>query len=69
MLKMERSSSGSMIGPGFLFSMWGERSYDAIYPKGVPDDAEAVAQDNKIIVTVGQPVEHRTKRRVELIGR
>jgi hypothetical protein len=41
----------------------------AIYPKGVPDYAEAVAQDNKIVITVGQPVLNRTQRRVELIGR
>ena len=41
----------------------------AIYPKGVPDYADAVAQEKSIVITVGQPVENRTKRRVELIGR
>jgi len=40
----------------------------AIYPEGVPDYAQAVALDNKIVVTVGQPVANRTLRRVKLIG-
>jgi hypothetical protein len=40
---------------------------DAIYPKGVPDYADAVAKDGSLVITVGQPVEGRQKRRVKLI--
>ena len=40
---------------------------DAIYPKGVPDYADAVAKDGFLAITVGQPVEAREKRRVKLI--
>lgn len=40
----------------------------AIYPKGVPDYAEAVAKDNAIVITVGEAVEDRKERRVKLIG-
>jgi hypothetical protein len=40
---------------------------EAIYPKGVPDYAEAVAKDGSLVITVGQPVEGREKRRVELL--
>jgi hypothetical protein len=40
----------------------------AIYPKNVPDYAEALAQDGKIVVEVGRPVEDRKERRVRLIG-
>lgn len=40
---------------------------EAIYPKGVPDYADTVAKDGSLVVTVGQPVEGREKRRVKLI--
>jgi hypothetical protein len=39
----------------------------AVYPKGVPDYAEAVAKGGSLVVTVGEPVEGRTKRSVKLI--
>jgi len=39
----------------------------AVYPKGVPDYAEAVAKGGSLVVTVGQPVEGREKRQVKLI--
>lgn len=41
---------------------------EAVYPKGVPDYADAVAKDGAIVVTVGKPVDARQKRRVVLIG-
>jgi hypothetical protein len=40
---------------------------EAIYPKGVPDYANAVSKDSSLVITVGQPVEGRVKRRVKLI--
>ncbi|WP_020471813.1 DUF3472 domain-containing protein [Zavarzinella formosa] len=42
-------------------------SAEAIYPKGVPDYAEAAAKDGSLVITVGTPVEGREKRRVKLI--
>ncbi len=39
----------------------------ASYPKGVPDLADAVLKDRSVVITVGQPVEHRTEREVDLI--
>jgi hypothetical protein len=42
---------------------------EAIYPKGVPDYADAVAKDGSLVVTVGQPVKGRDKRQVMLIER
>lgn len=39
----------------------------AIYPKGVPDYAEAKPRDGSLVVTVGTPVEGRTERRTTLI--
>jgi hypothetical protein len=42
-------------------------SAEAIYPKGVPDRADAVAKDGRLVITVGEPVEGRTKRSVRLI--
>ena len=44
-------------------------SATAIYPKKVPDYAEAVAKDGTVVVTVGHPVENRTQRQVRLIGK
>ena len=40
---------------------------EASYPKGVPDYADAVAKDGSLVITVGQAVEGREKRRVKLI--
>jgi hypothetical protein len=40
---------------------------EAVYPKGVPDYADAVAKDGSLVVTVGKPVEGRGKRTVKLI--
>ena len=42
-------------------------SANAVYPKGVPDYADAVAQDGQLVVTVGKPVPDRKQRRVELL--
>jgi hypothetical protein len=42
-------------------------SAEAIYPKGVPDYADTVAKDGRLEITVGKPVEDRTKRTVRLI--
>ncbi len=42
-------------------------SATAVYPKGVPDYAEAVTQDGQVVVTVGKPVPDRKERRVELL--
>ena len=43
-------------------------SAEAVYPKGVPDYADAVAKDGSLVITVGKPVEGRDKRRVKLIS-
>lgn len=40
---------------------------EAIYPKGVPDYANAVAKDGSLVITVGQPVIGRQKRQITLI--
>ena len=42
-------------------------SAEAIYPKGVPDYAEARAVDGRVVVEVGKPVETRPQRQVRLI--
>ncbi len=42
-------------------------SAEAIYPKGVPDYADTVAKDGRLEITVGKPVEDRTKRTLRLI--
>jgi hypothetical protein len=42
---------------------------EAIYPKRVPDYAEAMAKDGTVVVRVGEPVANRTKRKVQLIGK
>jgi hypothetical protein len=39
----------------------------AVYPKGVPDFAEAKAQDGQLVIVVGRPVIKRTRRRQSLI--
>lgn len=39
---------------------------DAIYPKGVPDFADASWKDNTVVIQVGSEVENRTERRVRL---
>jgi len=43
-------------------------SAEAVYPKGVRDDADAVVGDNQLVMTMGKPVEGRSKRSVRLIG-
>jgi hypothetical protein len=40
---------------------------EAVYPKGVPDYADTVAKEGSLVVTFGNPVEDRAKRRVKLI--
>lgn len=40
---------------------------EAIYSKGVPDYADTVAKDGSLVITVGQAVECRLKRQVNLI--
>ncbi len=42
---------------------------EAIYPKRVPDYAEAVGKDGALVVTVGQAVENRKERKVVLTGK
>jgi hypothetical protein len=42
-------------------------SAEAVYPKRVPDYADAVVEDDRLVITVGEPVEGRTKRSVRLI--
>ena len=42
-------------------------SATAVYPKRVPDYAEAAAQDGLLVVKVGKPVPDRKERRVELL--
>ncbi len=39
----------------------------AIYLKGVPSYADALAKDGSLVITVGKPVDRRNKRRVKLI--
>jgi hypothetical protein len=39
---------------------------EAVYPKGVPDFADARAEGERLVITVGKPVEGRTKRSVRL---
>jgi len=40
----------------------------AVYPKNVPDYAEAVGKDGMVVVTVGQAIENREERKAVLIG-
>ena len=42
-------------------------SATAVYPDGVPNYAEAVAQDGQLVVKVGEPVPDRKQRWVELL--
>lgn len=39
----------------------------AVYSKGVPDYAQAAAQNGALVVNVGTPVPDRKERRVELL--
>jgi hypothetical protein len=39
----------------------------AIYPDGVPDYADTAAQDGKLVIRVGEPVNNRTARRVKVL--
>jgi hypothetical protein len=41
----------------------------AIYPRKVPDYAEATAKDAAVVVRVGESVADRTERKVQLIGK
>ena len=41
----------------------------AVYPKGVPDYAEAKLQEQQLVVQVGEPVENRSTRREVLYKR
>ena len=41
---------------------------EAIYPKGVPDYAEATANDGMVVIEVGKPIENRVERKVQLVG-
>ena len=45
------------------------RGATAIYPKNVPEYAEAVGKDETVVVTVGQAIENRKERKVVLIGK
>ena len=45
------------------------KTASAIYPKSIPDYAEAVGKDEAVVVTVGQAVEDRKERKVVLIGK
>jgi hypothetical protein len=45
------------------------KAVQAIYPQGVPDYADAKLKDGWVIIEVGEPVEGRTARRVELMER
>ena len=42
-------------------------SAEAIYPDNVPDYADAVAKADQLVITVGKPVEKRSKRTVRLL--
>jgi hypothetical protein len=42
-------------------------SAEAVYPKGVPDYADTIAKDSQLVITIGKPVEGRTKRTAKLI--
>jgi len=39
----------------------------AIYPDGVPDYADTMAQDGELVIQVGEPVENRAARRVRVL--
>lgn len=43
-------------------------SVEAIYPKGVPDYADAKVKEGTVVIDVGKAVENRSDRRVRLIG-
>jgi hypothetical protein len=43
-------------------------SADAIYPPGVPDSAEARAEDGQVRIRIGDPIANRTRRTVRLIS-
>jgi hypothetical protein len=42
-------------------------SATAVYPKGVPDHADAVARDGQLVVRVGEPIADRKQRQVKLL--
>jgi hypothetical protein len=39
---------------------------EAIYPKGVPDYADAKAKEDDVVIEVGKSVENRSERRVQI---
>lgn len=41
---------------------------EAVYPKAVPDYADAKANEGSVVIEVGKSVENRTERRVRLVG-
>jgi hypothetical protein len=55
------------FGPPVVNGKATPKTAEAIYPKGVPDYADAKAKDGTLVVVVGNEVEGRTKRRVKLI--
>ena len=42
---------------------------EAVYPKGVPDYADAKVNEGSVVIEVGKSVENRTERRVRLVGK
>jgi len=42
---------------------------EAVYPKGVPDYADAKAAEGSVIIEVGKSIDNRTERRVRLVDR
>ena len=40
----------------------------AEYPEGIPDYAEARGQGTSVVITVGQPIKDRKRRRVDLLS-
>lgn len=44
-------------------------SAEAVYAENVPDYAAATAVDGAVAVSVGEPVEHRQDRKMQLIGK
>ena len=55
------------FGPPVVNGKPTDPTAEAIYPKGVPDYADAAAKDGSLVVAVGEPIAGRQKRRVKLI--
>lgn len=56
------------FGPPVVNGKAAGRKAEAVYPEGVPDYADAAAQDGSLVITVGKPVADRRERRAKLIG-